>query len=117
MDARVALTLRTVGGLSTREIARAFLVAASRPWPSGSCERRRRSARPASPTACRRASCSQERLDGVLAVLYLVFNEGYSATSGDDLVRVDLCDEAIWLDAHGRPAAARTRPRCGACSR
>ena len=69
----------------------------SPPWRNGSCERRRRSARPGIPYRVPPRELLEERLTGVLAVLYLIFNEGYSATSGDDLVRADLCDEAIWL--------------------
>ena len=69
----------------------------SRPWPSGSSGPSARSATPGSRTACRRPSSLPERLDGVLRVLYLVFNEGYAATSGDALIRRELCAEAIRL--------------------
>jgi RNA polymerase sigma-70 factor (ECF subfamily) len=96
MESRVALTLRTVGGLSTREIARAFL--SSEPTVAQRLVRAKKKIREAGiPYRVPPHELLEERLTGVLAVLYLVFNEGYSATSGDDLVRVDLCDEAIWL--------------------
>ena len=96
MDSRVALTLRTVGGLSTREIARAFL--SPEPTIAQRLLRAKKKIREAGiPYRVPPRDLLEERLAGVLAVLYLVFNEGYSATSGDDLVRVDLCDEAIWL--------------------
>jgi RNA polymerase sigma-70 factor, ECF subfamily len=96
MDSRVALTLRTVGGLSTREIARAFL--SPEPTVAQRLVRAKKKIREAGiPYRVPPHDLLEERLTGVLAVLYLVFNEGYSATSGDDLVRVDLCDEAIWL--------------------
>lgn len=96
MEARVALTLRTLTGLSTAEIARAFLV------PEATMAKRlvRAKAKIANariPYRVPPASALPERLPGVLTVLYLVFNEGYSATAGDDLIRHDLCDRAVEL--------------------
>ncbi|HET7928790.1 MAG TPA: DUF6596 domain-containing protein, partial [Actinomycetota bacterium] len=94
-DAQVALTLRTLGGLTTGEIARAFLVA--EPTMAQRLVRAKRKIRQAAiPYRGPPAELLPERLPGVLAVLYLVFNEGYAATTGP-LVRTDLCDEAIRL--------------------
>jgi RNA polymerase sigma factor (sigma-70 family) len=95
-DSRVALTLRLVGGLSTTEIARAFLV--PEPTIAQRLVRAKRTIRDGGfpyevPEGVERAS----RLSAVLAVLYLIFNEGYAAHSGGDLVRHDLCQEAIRL--------------------
>lgn len=96
LDARVALTLRLLGGLTTDEIARAFL----QPEPT-IAQRIVRAKRTLSaarvpfevPTADRRAA----RLASVLEVIYLIFNEGYSATAGDDWMRPSLCDDALRL--------------------
>jgi RNA polymerase sigma-70 factor (ECF subfamily) len=95
-DARVALTLRTLGGLTTKEIARAFLV--PEPTVAQRLVRAKRKIRDAGiPYRVPPADLLPQRLSGVLAVLYLVFNEGYSATEAPNLVRADLCDEAIRL--------------------
>jgi RNA polymerase sigma factor (sigma-70 family) len=101
-DARVALTLRLVGGLTTEEIARAFLT------PEATIAQRivraKRSLSAAKvPFEVPRADALAPRLASVLEVIYLVFNEGYSATLGDDWMRPALCDEALRL---GRILAA-----------
>jgi RNA polymerase sigma-70 factor, ECF subfamily len=95
-DAQVALTLRLLGGLHASEIARAFLV------PEATMRQRitrakRKIAANNIPHRVPDAAELPERLAAVLAVIYLVFNEGYIATAGDDLVRDDLCLEAIRL--------------------
>lgn len=96
LDAQVALTLHALGGLSTAEIARAFLVPA--PTMAQRLSRARGKIRDAGiPYRVPPAHLLPERLDALLAVIYLVFNEGYVATSGDSLTRRDLCAEAIRL--------------------
>jgi RNA polymerase sigma factor (sigma-70 family) len=95
-EGRVALTLRLLGGLTTEEIARAFLV--SEPTIAQRIVRAKRtlSARRV-PFEVPRESERAARLSSVLEVLYLIFNEGYAATAGDDWMRPGLCDDALRL--------------------
>ena len=96
LEGRVALTLRTLAGLTTTEIANAFLV----PEPTMAkrlVRAKHKIQRAGIPYRVPPAHLLPERTSGVLAVLYLMFNEGYAASSGDDLIRVDLCKEATRL--------------------
>ena len=96
MSARVALTLRALGGLTTGEIARAFLVA--EPTMGKRIVRAKRKIADAHiPYRVPPDEELPDRLRGVLRVVYLIFNEGYAAAEGDRLVREELCDEAIRL--------------------
>jgi len=129
LEARLALTLRLLGGLSTSEIARAFLI--SEPTVAQRIVRAKRTLSEARvPFEVPDAAARAERLASVLEVLYLIFNEGYSATSGNDVLRPELCQEATRLgrvvaemlphecEVHGLVAlmeiqASRTRARIG----
>lgn len=96
LEAQVALTLRTLGGLSTSEIARAFLVPVS--TMAQRLARARTKIRDAGiPYRIPPAELLPQRLDALLTVIYLIFNEGYVSTSGDTLIRHELCNEAIRL--------------------
>ena len=95
-EARVALTLRLIGGLTTEEIARAFLV------PEATVAQRivrakRTLTEARVPYEVPRGAALDERLSSVLEVIYLIFNEGYAATAGEDWVRPALCEEALRL--------------------
>ena len=95
-EARVALTLRLLGGLTTDEIARAFLV--PEPTIAQRIVRAKRTLAAAGvPFEVPRGAELAGRLSSVLAVIYLIFNEGYSATAGDDWMRPQLCEEALRL--------------------
>jgi RNA polymerase sigma factor (sigma-70 family) len=129
VEARVALTLRMLGGLTTEEIARAFLV--SEPTIAQRIVRAKRTlAEKQIPFEVPRGPELGERLASVLEVVYLIFNEGYSATSGDDWMRPALCEDALRLgrileelapaepEVHGLVAlmeiqASRTNARVG----
>jgi RNA polymerase sigma-70 factor, ECF subfamily len=128
-EARVALTLRLLGGLTTTEIASAFL--ASESTVAQRLVRAKRTLRDAKvPFEVPRGAELDERLPSVLEVIYLVFNEGYAASGGQDWMRTDLCEEALRLgrilaelaprepEAHGLVAlmeiqASRLRARRG----
>ncbi|MFZ3468410.1 RNA polymerase sigma factor [Streptomyces sp. 4.24] len=95
-DARIALTLRLMGGLTTQEIARAFL--STEPTVAQRIVRAKRAlAKAGVPFEVPYGADREARLASVLEVIYLVFNEGYSATAGDDLVRPALCEDALRL--------------------
>jgi RNA polymerase sigma-70 factor, ECF subfamily len=129
-EGRVALTLRLIGGLTTDEIARAFLV----PEPTAAqriVRAKRTLADKRVPFEVPRGEELRARLSSVLEVIYLIFNEGYSATAGDDWMRPELCEDALRLgrilaelapqesEVHGLVAlmeiqASRSRARVGA---
>jgi RNA polymerase sigma-70 factor (ECF subfamily) len=104
VEARVALTLRLLGGLTTAEIARAFLV--NETTVAQRIVRAKRTlADKRVPYEVSRGAELTERLYAVLGVIYVIFNEGYSATAGDDWMRPDLCEDALRL---GRSLAMLT---------
>ncbi len=110
MEARVALTLRTLGGLTTAEIAHAFLI--PEPTMAQRLVRAKRKIRAAGiPFRIPPDDALEDRLSAVRAVLYLVFNEGYAATSGEAIVRQELCADAIRL-TRDLVALAPKHPEC-----
>jgi RNA polymerase sigma-70 factor, ECF subfamily len=127
-EARVSLTLRLLGGLTSAEIARAFL--AKEPTIAQRLVRAKRTLRDANvPFEVPRGEELAARLPSVLEVIYLVFNEGYAASAGEDWVRLDLCEEALRLgrilaelapaetEAHGLVALLEIQASRGAARR
>lgn len=111
-EARVALTLRMLGGLSTPEIARAFLVQES--TMAQRLVRAKKKIHGANiPFRIPPADVLPERIDSVLAVVYLIFNEGYAVTDGESLTRGDLCEEAIRLGSVLTRLLPETPEVCG----
>ena len=110
-DGRVALTLRLVGGLTTDEIGRAFLVS-----ESTVAQRIVRAKRTLADKRVEFEAPEPDerpaRLASVLEVVYLIFNEGYSATAGDDWMRPALCEDALRLGRVLADAGARASRRC-----
>ena len=96
-EARVALTLRLLGGLTTDEIARAFLVSGADDRPAHRPRQADARREAGALRGARAAPSCAARLSSVLEVIYLVFNEGYSATAGDDWMRPALCEDALRL--------------------
>ncbi len=109
LEAQIALTLRTLGGLETDEIARAFLVPpATMAQRLVRAKRKIRDAR--IPYTVPGTNDMPERIDAVLTVIYLIFNEGYAGTRGEPLVRTDLCAEAVRLGRLVRTSMAPQPP-------